>query len=63
MRAIETTQQSLIIIKHILSHLKVNKDCCEKALTDEVFATDRVYQLVKNGMPFREAYKIIAKDV
>jgi argininosuccinate lyase len=63
MRAIEITQQSLIISKHIFCNLKVDKDRCESAMTDELFATDRVYKMVKKGIPFREAYKIVSKDL
>lgn len=31
-------------------------------LPKELYATDKVYELVKNGMPFRDAYKKIAKE-
>jgi len=45
----------------IISGLKVNRENCQKALTGEVFATEEVYQLVKKGVPYREAYRKISK--
>jgi argininosuccinate lyase len=40
----------------------VNREACEKAMTPELFATEKVYKLVKEGMPFRQAYQKIAKE-
>jgi argininosuccinate lyase len=31
-------------------------------LTDEVHATERVYELVQKGVPFREAYRRICEE-
>ena len=31
-------------------------------LTDEVYATERVYELVKKGVPFREAYRRVCEE-
>jgi len=30
-------------------------------MTKELFATEEAYRLVKKGIPFREAYKQVAK--
>jgi argininosuccinate lyase len=40
----------------------VKRENCEKALTEEVYATEKVYELVKQGVPFREAYQKVAKS-
>lgn len=61
MRGLDTTNDSLSIMNLIIGGLKVNKENCQKALTEEVFATEKVYQLVKKGVPYREAYRKISK--
>jgi argininosuccinate lyase len=30
-------------------------------LTEDVLATERVYELVKRGVPFRDAYRMVGK--
>jgi argininosuccinate lyase len=57
----DITLESLSIMHLIIKNLKINEDHCKNALTDEVFATEKVYDLVKQGIPFREAYKKISK--
>jgi argininosuccinate lyase len=55
-------KESLDITMLIFEHLKVNTEKCEKAITNELFATKKVYDLVEAGIPFRDAYKKISKD-
>ena len=43
----------------IIGGLRVHADQCAASLTDEVYATERAYELVKKGVPFRDAYKTI----
>jgi len=62
MKGFEITLTSLEITNLIFSKLKVNKEKCEKALTSEVYATEKVYELIKKGMPFREAYQKVSKE-
>jgi argininosuccinate lyase len=52
-------RQSLNIMVLLIENLKVNHEKCTASLTEEVYATDRVYDLVKKGIPFREAYRTI----
>jgi len=61
MKGLELTKENLSIMNLIISGLKVNRENCQKALTGEVFATEEVYQLVKKGVPYREAYRKISK--
>lgn len=66
MQGFEITTMSIRVFKQIFSHLKVDKEKCLKAFTSELFATDKVLDLVKKGRTFREAYKEVAlslKDV
>ena len=40
-----------------------SKENCLNDLTEDLFATDEVYNLVKQGIPFRDAYRTIAKKL
>ena len=44
----------------VLEGLELDQEACAASLTDEIFATERAMQLVAGGMPFRDAYRIIA---
>ncbi len=48
-------------MKIVFKETSVNKEVCESTLSDEAFATEEVYDLVKKGIPFREAYRRVAK--
>lgn len=61
MQGLEITQQSLRIASHLFKGLKVDAEKCEEGLTEEVYATSHAYDLVKKGVPFRDAYKKISK--
>lgn len=50
---------SLEIAKLTVDNLEPKIDNLEKACTPELYATHEAYELVKSGMTFREAYKIV----
>ena len=58
----EITRESLSVAKLLIKNLKVDKRKCEQGLTEEIYATEQVYNLVKKGVPFREAYHKISKE-
>jgi argininosuccinate lyase len=58
-----TTVSSLKIMSRIVNELKVNINQCKKAITPEMFATEEALNLVKDGVPFRDAYKRIANNI
>jgi len=60
MKGLQITKESLSIMGLIFKNLKVNRKNCSKSLTKDIYATEEVYQLVKKGVPFREAYKTIS---
>lgn len=60
MKGLEVTRSCVSIMTLIFEHLTVNKTRCEQALTRELFATEEVYELVKQGVPFREAYRRVS---
>ncbi|NPV51537.1 MAG: argininosuccinate lyase [Candidatus Methanofastidiosum sp.] len=57
MESFEITQQTLYLLGYFIPKIKVNKEILIKSFTPEVYATDRVLELVKEGVPFRDAYK------
>ena len=62
MRGLEVTQATLAVMALVFDRLGVNTERCQAGLTDEVYATERVYELVKKGIPFREAYRRVARE-
>lgn len=63
MKGIEETKDCLEIMSLVVSGLKVNKDNCKKAMSSELYATEKVYSLVKKGKSFREAYKEVKEKL
>ena len=61
MKGLQITKESLDVMALIIKNLKVNKDRCNKAMTNELFATEEAYKLVKKGMPFRDAYRKVSE--
>ncbi|MEK6984537.1 MAG: argininosuccinate lyase [Nanoarchaeota archaeon] len=59
----EITLSTLKIFKIIIEKIKVDKEKCIEACTDDLFATEHAYELVKKGTPFRDAYKEVAKNI
>jgi len=56
------TKDSLEIMKVLLNSLKVNKTKCKERMTEELYATQKIYDLVDKGFSFRDAYKKISKE-
>lgn len=61
-RGIQTTKETIEIMKLIFSKLKVNKEMCSKGLTNDTFAAEKVHALVKQGMTFRDAYRKVSEE-
>ncbi|BAL80405.1 argininosuccinate lyase [Caldisericum exile] len=57
----DTVKETLIVLANVLSKLEVDKTKAHSLLTQELYATEEVYKLVLEGVPFREAYKIIGE--
>ncbi|MFN4189516.1 MAG: argininosuccinate lyase [Pseudothermotoga sp.] len=62
MESFQILKDLLSVMKRILERLQVDKENCSKSLTEEVMATHKVYELVKEGVAFRDAYKKIAAE-
>jgi argininosuccinate lyase len=63
MEAFAITGLSLSIIERIFAHLEVNEATMKESMTPEIFATDRAYELVREGVPFRTAYRQAAESL
>ncbi|MBI3026776.1 argininosuccinate lyase [Candidatus Woesearchaeota archaeon] len=57
----KTTEECITVMILVISKISFDRERCEKAMTKELYATEEVYKLVKKGVPFREAYRIIGK--
>jgi argininosuccinate lyase len=44
------------------THLQPDRQALADACTAEIFATDHAYELAQQGMPFRDAYRIVAAN-
>ena len=42
---------------------RINKEKCIKACSEEIFATEHAYNLVKNGVSFRDAYHQVSQNI
>lgn len=60
MEGFQITKDLLVVMRKVFEKLQVNKESCLKSLTEEVMATQKVYELVSRGIPFRDAYRKIA---
>ena len=63
LQGFEIAKSSLEMMKLVFQNLQVNEEACGRAMTEEIYATEKVYQLVKKGIPFREAYRKVAKEL
>ena len=62
MQAFHITQESLLVAVAIVKALGVNEANCKNAMSEELYAPEKAYEPVKQGIPFRDAYKKVAKD-
>lgn len=62
-QAFEIVGSALTIMKAMVPGLTVNKERCEQAMTQELYAADAANELVGKGMPFRDAYREIKQKL
>ena len=61
--ALEIVLDSLKLSGLIVEKISFKKESLKKAMTEDLFVTEKVYELVKKGMPFRDAYREIKKEI
>jgi argininosuccinate lyase len=59
--AFDATLDCLRMMRGIVTDFRMDPDACADAMTGEVHATADAYRLVEEGMPFRDAYREVAK--
>jgi hypothetical protein len=62
MEAIALTEGSLEVVGLFAAALRPQQARLREACAAELFATDRAYELAAQGMPFRDAYRVVAAD-
>ncbi|MBN1157490.1 argininosuccinate lyase [Candidatus Woesearchaeota archaeon] len=62
-RGFEDIIEMIKIMTLVFSRLKVDSAKCKKAMTSELFATEKAYKLMQKGMPFRDAYRKVAEEI
>lgn len=60
-KGLRLATDTISIASHIVKNLQANKENLAKACSEDLYATDEVYKLVREGQMFRDAYRIIGK--
>jgi argininosuccinate lyase len=61
--AFDEVLQLIDIIHHAIKNIKINKEVLNDDKYKYLYSVENVNQLVQQGVPFRDAYKIIAKQI
>jgi len=61
--AIQSLKACLEMFSFSLESIQVNKNILDNKIYDYLFTVEEVNQLVQNGVPFRDAYKIVGEKV
>ncbi len=62
MNGFELAKKCISVMALVIGNIEVNKEKCEAACTDDIFATQKALELVKKGINFRDAYKQVSKN-
>ncbi len=55
-KSVEITTSTLKLLIEVVPKIKVNEDKLKESMTEDLFATKQVYELVASGIAFRDAY-------
>jgi argininosuccinate lyase len=61
--AFADVQESIEIMLLMLRNIKIRKNITDNPLYNTIFSTEEVNRLVKQGIPFRDAYKAVSEMV
>ncbi len=61
--ALKLMHKCLLMTEYMLRHIIVNEKILENPIYDYLFTVEEVNKRVKEGMPFRDAYKSVGKEV
>lgn len=62
LKAVKLVEDTVDTMTEVIGNLWVNTQQLEQSMTPELFATQKAYELVKNGMSFRDAYIQVGKE-
>lgn len=62
LRTLELVDQSLAVAVRLIERLEPDRQRMRAALTSEIYATDYAYRLMREGLPFRDAYRRAAAE-
>ena len=60
---LDTTSMLLPIVAGVIDTLQVNEGAMRSAMDDTLLATDLADYLVRRGLPFREAHRLLGKAI
>ncbi|MCB0652263.1 MAG: argininosuccinate lyase [Saprospiraceae bacterium] len=63
MEAIDALKDNLEVTEFMLRHIQVKEDIMEKDIYDYLYSVEEVNKLVMAGITFRDAYKIVGRDI
>jgi len=63
MKSIGITNSAISVCKLVLESIKPNEEVLASFCSPEIFATHAVYERVKNGMCFRDAYRKVGRSL
>jgi len=61
-QGIKEIKEILKMVKLLTQNLAFKKENLKKAMTDDLFLTEKIYQKVANGETFRDAYHAVKKE-
>ena len=62
-KSFQITLQTINIMSAIVANMTINKKNCTTAMSEELYATQKVYELIKKGVPFRDAYLQVKQNI
>jgi len=63
LRGVAAARSTLRITAHVFHHIEPRTCAADASISPELYATRRALQLVVEGVPFRDAYQIVAAEV
>ncbi len=63
MEGVDTVLQALAVTERTIGSLTPNEERLLAACTPELYATDRAYEMVQAGVPFRDAYRQVGATI
>lgn len=61
--AIDELTLILRVLTHVAPHIQPIDDILENGMYQHLFSVDRVDELVRSGVPFRDAYRQVAQEI